>query len=69
MEYQPKGEESGAEDFFDEGKVDDINSDFYSVTSTGNLIPSMKLNSDYVPLGSAKPMCLNLSWIPLSKKN
>jgi hypothetical protein len=69
LEFHTVDEESGAEEFFSEDKADNILPGYFKFGNTEDYFTSAKFDKEYIPLGSAKPMCLHLDWIPIGKKN
>ena len=57
------GEKTGAEDLFAGDLSESISEDFFTLPDTKNYISAFHFNEDYLPIGSAKPMCLHFEWI------
>lgn len=62
MHYFAEGEVSDNANVFGEIN-EDASLDFFEISNTEEIFPQLRLNEDYIPIGSGKPSCFHLEWI------
>jgi hypothetical protein len=50
------------------GNKVDIGDYYFYYNDTTNYFPSLKFNTDWVPLGSPSPTCVHLDWIQRDRR-